>query len=493
MNPDDIAAAPAAAAAIAITPRASAWPRGLLGPWLRQGARSALLLQPRWDGLQAHPLVPLALLLGATLLSFGLQRLQIDGPAYPYWRWILEAGLWPLILAWISYLLRPHTSHALPTRAAPSAMHLFCLASAQQLVLNLVSGLATALAVRLGVFEEQAHLGWNFVLFVWTPAIWGVLALARLFGGSGTLRARVAAAACLAGSAALILGLLQPYQAWYPRHDEDDEAEAGSRPRFELTQEATEAQPRLLAARLGELKPQRRGVVDLYAITFAPYADQDVFMRESNMVAGVMADRFDTRGRTIQLVNNAGTVGQWPWATPLNLRRAVQRAAKLMDRDEDILFLHLTSHGARSGHLAAEFGPLSVEQLTPRELKAMLDEAGIRWRVISISACFSGSWLAPLSGDGTLVMTAADADHTSYGCGRLSDLTFFGRAMYDEQLRTQTLSFEQAHAAARAVIKQREEEAGKDDGYSNPQISMGSSIRGRLDALRARLGTTVRR
>jgi len=48
------------------------------------------------------------------------------------------------------------------------------------------------------------------------------------------------------------------------------------------------------------------------------------------------------------------------------------------------------------------------------------------WRVISVSACCSGSWIAPLAGDTALVMTAADADHTSYGCGRRSELTFFG-------------------------------------------------------------------
>ena len=69
-------------------------------------------------------------------------------------------------------------------------------------------------------------------------------------------------------------------------------------------------------------------------------------------------------------------------------------------------------------------------------------------------------------------MTAADAQHTSYGCGKRSKLTFFGRALFDEQLRT-THSFEQAFAAAVPVIRQREIEAGKDDGFSNPQISVG--------------------
>ena len=82
-------------------------------------------------------------------------------------------------------------------------------------------------------------------------------------------------------------------------------------------------------------------------------------------------------------------------------------------------------------------------------------------------------------------MTAADADHTSCGCGSRSTLTFFGQAMYDEQLR-HTWSFEQAHAASRELIDQRERAAGKDDGHSNPQIRVGSRIRVRLKGLEAR-------
>ena len=115
-------------------------------------------------------------------------------------------------------------------------------------------------------------------------------------------------------------------------------------------------------------------------------------------------------------------------------------------------------------------------------VRAWLRE-GVRWRVISVSACYSGSWIAPLAGDGTLVMTAADAEHTSYGCGRKSELTFFGRAMYEEALR-KTWSFTEAHAFARKVIEVREREAGKRDGYSNPQISEGAGIRPVLERLR---------
>lgn len=70
-----------------------------------------------------------------------------------------------------------------------------------------------------------------------------------------------------------------------------------------------------------------------------------------------------------------------------------------------------------------------------------------------------------------------------------STLTFFGQAMYDEQLR-HTGSFEQAHAASRKLIDQRKRSAGKDDGDSNPQISMGPRIRARLKLLEARLAAS---
>lgn len=83
-------------------------------------------------------------------------------------------------------------------------------------------------------------------------------------------------------------------------------------------------------------------------------------------------------------------------------------------------------------------------------------------------------------------MTAADAEHTSYGCGRHSELTYFGRAMFGEQLR-RTLSFKDAHASARTVIEQREKDAKKTDGFSNPQIAVGTKIRETLARLVAQL------
>ena len=61
----------------------------------------------------------------------------------------------------------------------------------------------------------------------------------------------------------------------------------------------------------------------------------------------------------LRLVNHATTTQELPWATPLNLRRAVEALAARMDRERDVLVLYMTSHGARDFKLAAAHWPLT--------------------------------------------------------------------------------------------------------------------------------------
>jgi hypothetical protein len=465
--------------------------RGTLGAWWREGARSAFLLKPDWRGLQATPGIIACLVIVGVLLELGLERLYIDGPASFHWEALETGWLATAVALWVCWLLVPQPHDQAQAGDRPSsAAALFAMMSAQALTFLVVLGLVFVPLVRNGSFTPAAlgRIGWAAAWVL--PVLWmGAAQLALVWRSGNPHRAPRVAAALLLGLTLVVNNWFQTSRHWYPERS-DVSAETAAQP-LKLTQELMELQPRILTTKLQALAPERPGVIDLYAITFAPYADEDVFKRESQLVAGVMQERFDAGGRTLQLVNHRDTIREWPWATPLNLQRTIQRIAQRMNRDEDLIFIHLTSHGAREGSLAAEFWPLELDALTPQMLKRWLDEAGIRYRVISVSACFSGSWIAPLAGPGTLVMTAADSEHTSYGCGRGSELTFFGRAMFDEQLR-RTLSFEQAHAAARKVIDKREREAGKTDGFSNPQISVGADVRDRLARFEAQRAAAAR-
>ena len=60
-----------------------------------------------------------------------------------------------------------------------------------------------------------------------------------------------------------------------------------------------------------------------------------------------MDQRFDTAGRSLRLVNNDGTLRDYPLATVSNLQRALAAVAQRMDPQEDVLVLYLTTHGSR--------------------------------------------------------------------------------------------------------------------------------------------------
>ncbi|MTW14514.1 hypothetical protein GM658_28260 [Pseudoduganella eburnea] len=454
-----------------------------LGRWLREGASAALFRSPRWEGLATAPGVVTVLVLMLLAQAVLFQRLTIEGPAVFYWQ--------AIAYGWLSFALLPF--YALLTRgagpsgrpgAAPDMALLVTLMLAQSVWLELFLSLCFGGLLYSGSDQWSVRfLGrWGGWIMWAIPVLLALVSQLTLLarGGRGRRWPLALTAGMMVGVVALGVSARQP-EYWYPEREAADSESQPSR-FLKLTPELLEAQPVLLARQLAALAPQRPGKVDMYALTFAPYGD-DVFRRESQMVAGVMSARFDTAGRTVQLVNHFQTADSLPWATTLNLQRAIRSVANIMDKDEDILFIYLTSHGAREGQLAANFWPFELTELTPAMLRKSLDEAGIRNRVIAISACFSGSWIPALKGDSTMVLTAADAHHTSYGCGYKSELTFFGRAMFDEQLRSKTRSFEQAHAAAREIIRQREIDAGKDDGYSNPQLSAGPDIRAKLAAI----------
>ena len=452
--------------------------------WLAEGARTAFFAAPRWPGLRPGAALMAVFYCAGLLLAVLAEREMVGEPAAFYWQALAANWFGTAMLAWACYAVRPQGG-AVADRPhlAPGAAQLFTLGMAQALVQALFIDVYFAVLLHSGAYDRLGYYGqWAVAVL---PVAWVTLAQLTLLRRCGERRPWPTLAAWAAMVAVALAYFLAPPAHYWKTDEAADSGEPAAT--IQLSQEVFEAQAPLLEQQLQALKPQRRGVIDLYTITFAPYASEEVFRRESRMVAQVMAQRFDAEGRGLQLMNHAQTAAETPWATPLNLQRAIQGIAAVMDRDEDVLFIHLTSHGAADGQLAAYFWPMEVDPVLPEDLKAWLDEAGIKHRVISISACYAGNWIAPLAGDDTLVMTASDADHTSYGCGSKSDLTFFGRAMYDEQLRTNTLSFEEAHAAARKVILQRENEARKTDGYSNPQIKTGSAIHPYLLRLQQRL------
>lgn len=264
-----------------------------------------------------------------------------------------------------------------------------------------------------------------------------------------------------------------PYQSfWRPVYDE----ERVPAPQVNAEQ-VFYAQHDLVARAEHRLRPQRPGVTDIYFVGFGAYADEDVFKKEVHVIRELFDTRFDTAGRSTVLINNPGTAPDTPIASVSNLAHVLKRIGRVMDRDRDVLVLYITSHGSPAHRLAVDFWPLALNDLDPEGLRRMLDESGIRWRVVVISACYSGGFIDRLRDAHTVVMTSADAKHQSFGCGATSDFTYFGQALFDVELR-KTHSFLQAFRDAEQRIAERERNERREP--SHPQLASSPEMDAKL-------------
>jgi hypothetical protein len=172
-------------------------------------------------------------------------------------------------------------------------------------------------------------------------------------------------------------------------------------------------------------------------------------------------------------VNDRRDLTAYPFASPTALRRTLAGIAEKMNLDEDVLFLALSSHGSQDGQLSVSNGGIPLNNLAVDDLADALDESGIQWRVIVVSACYSGAFIGPLRNEQTVIITAAAADRTSFGCSDDRDLTYFGEAFYRDALPAAP-NLKAAFQQAKSIIAQREK--AEDIEPSSPQAYFGNDI-----------------
>lgn len=244
-----------------------------------------------------------------------------------------------------------------------------------------------------------------------------------------------------------------------------------------------EADGALLARDIAALAPQRPGRPDLFVVGLAGDGSEPVFRNEVLYLRDLAARRMDAAGRVLVLANHPDMPPQRPLprASLANLRTALAGVGAAMDRDEDLLLLYLTTHGTEDHELLLRRPGAGDDLLDAGQIRQALDEAGIRHRVIAISACYSGGLIAGLRDPDTLLLTASRHDRTSFGCGNDSVATFFGRAWLVDGLNA-SVDFTAAFQRARVDIARREQAEALRP--SRPQIARGERIETRLAAWR---------
>jgi len=236
-------------------------------------------------------------------------------------------------------------------------------------------------------------------------------------------------------------------------------------------------QRQCIAAAVARFAPRIAGETNVFFVGFAGYGEQQVFRKEAQLARQVFGERFGSLDRSLELVNDVRDRTRYPLATYENLRYALDLIGRRMDPERDVLVLVLTSHGSPDAGIAITNGSLIDDDLSPRDVRQILNEARIRWRIIVASACYAGIFVRPLATDASLIMTAADSRHSSFGCADDRNLTYFGEALFADAM-PQACSLASAFAAAHRIIRRRESVEG--EIHSNPQIFLGARMRAKL-------------
>lgn len=432
---------------------------------LRDGLRLALMRRPR--------ATPLGVGFGHWL-GFALVALVFDAT----WSAFLVApprlvNAWGVQTALAAGLLRLATAAVICAVTRRSAIYwtVACWLEAASLLVTLVAGF---------LYAASPHSEWPLFWIGWWLSITWLLAI--LLRTSAFLAVRAwwrAFAAGLLGYAVLVAPWFWLDAQWlwetdYSQYEDGTLVEAEREVGLRAPEATFYAQAERVQAAVSALAPQRADHVDLFGVAFGGDASENVFRNEVEYFSRFVPARFDAAGHVLALLNHRATSERWPLATATNLERSLLALGERMDRDQDILLLYLTSHGSETHEFYLNQPPLPLDQLTPARLRAALDASGIRWRVLVVSACYSGGYVDALRDRHTLVITAAAADRPSFGCGVDSEITWFGKAFLAQALN-EDVDFIAAFEAAKRSIEAWEKDE-QIDPPSNPQIDIGAEI-----------------
>ncbi len=421
------------------------------------GARLARGRPLNADAFDASITQALLLLLLSWCATASVERLTAGADA-SFWIWGLMAQatrmhLWLAALAFSAWLCVGRAGFAyLIVVQCSAGLPIWALCRAIEYVSNQFA---------LDIDTPYTLVFYSSALLWYCTLLWRSLAL-QAFNIS--VWRRVLAVACYGATLAALYQWLPDSPLFYQADSEEPGVDVET---------VYYQQQEMLDAEIIKLRPQTPGQTDLYFVGMAAYAGQDVFMREVLAVRHIVEQRLGLVGRTLTLINNQNTVDEFPLANRHNLARVAAALGHVMDVNDDVAVLFLTSHGNEDSSLAVEFDALGLNDIYAEDIRSSFDQAGIRYRVIIISACYSGGFIDGLKSPDSIVITASARDRSSFGCGAERDWTYFGEA-YFGQAMMHTTSFVKAFAEAAAAIQVRERHEMKE--ASEPQIWVGENI-----------------
>ena len=210
----------------------------------------------------------------------------------------------------------------------------------------------------------------------------------------------------------------------------------------------------------------------LYA-GFAMHAQSKAF-RQDVLLAAKAVQSMDTQAIIFKLANPvAGQEADLPYATRENVEQVITTLAGLA-RPQDKVVLLLSTHGNKE-ILAINAGNQDYSPVSAADLQNWLRKLNSQPVVLALSACYSGSFITPLKNTNRIILTAADKDHSSFGCNYLSSNTFFVEETFGTSFDLKK-SLLEVFESAKTNIDKKEKRMGLSPA-SNPQVEVGTAMK----------------
>jgi hypothetical protein len=161
-----------------------------------------------------------------------------------------------------------------------------------------------------------------------------------------------------------------------------------------------------------------------------------------------------------------------PNIEPATLRRVLDRIASLRAGPGDGCFVFITSHGGRGLGIYLSHDD---EMLRPAALaQALARGCGAVPTVVIVSGCYSGAFArGPMAAPNRIVLTAARADRSSFGCAADRTYTDYDACLLATLAHADT--WQAVSGETRDCVARRERQLG--EMPSLPQAAFGAAVR----------------
>jgi len=222
--------------------------------------------------------------------------------------------------------------------------------------------------------------------------------------------------------------------------------------------EGKEKSDALLRAQL--LQAERSAPPHAGRVIFAGFAmhSQSKAFRGDVLSAEAWVRRIDPAAVVFKLDNPVlGQSADWPYATAENMAAVLNKVAGLA-RPQDKVVILFSTHG-KPDVLGINFADQNYPHLNSRWLNQQLAGLGRTPTLLLLSACHAGSFLPTLRAPSRVILAAAAADRSSFGCSFSSTNTFFVDALFN-QGHGEEKSLVELMDAAKVDIDKRERAMG---------------------------------